>query len=65
VLDHLPERDQGAVKMRLRKAWASESYALALDGLNVFAGELERSYPGAAASLREGPRSPASGSRGV
>jgi transposase-like protein len=54
VLDHLPERDQGAVKMRLRTAWASENYELALDGLKLLASELERTYPGAAASLREG-----------
>jgi transposase-like protein len=54
VLDHLPDRDQGAVKLRLRKAWASPDYALALDGLNLLADELDRAYPGAAASLREG-----------
>ena len=54
MLDHLPERDQGQVKMRLRTAWASEDHELALDGLRLLAGELERSYPGAAASLREG-----------
>jgi putative transposase len=54
VLDHLPERDQGAVKMRLRTAWASENYELALDGLKLLASELEHTYPGAAASLREG-----------
>lgn len=54
VLDHLPERDQSAVKLRLRKAWASENHALALDGLKLLADELDRTYPGAAASLREG-----------
>ncbi len=54
VLDHLPGRDQPAVKLRLRRAWASENYALALDGLRSLAGELDRSHPGAAASLREG-----------
>ncbi len=54
VLEHLPERDRPAVKMRLRKAWASENYELALDGLRLLAGELDRSHPGAAASLREG-----------
>ncbi len=54
VLEHLPERDRPPVKARLRKAWASEDYELALDGLNLLAGELDRSYPGAAASLREG-----------
>jgi putative transposase len=54
VLDHLPERDRAAVKARLRRAWASDHYALALDGLRTLAGELERSHPGAAASLTEG-----------
>jgi putative transposase len=54
VLDHLPERDQPAVKLRMRRAWASENYALALDGLMALADELDRSHPGAAASLREG-----------
>jgi putative transposase len=54
VLDHLSERDQPAVKLRLRRAWASENYALALDGLRLLADELEHAYPGAAASLREG-----------
>ena len=54
VLDHLPERDRPAVKMRLRRAWASDDHALALDGLRVLADELERTHPGAASSLREG-----------
>ncbi len=54
VLDHLPERDRPAVKTRLRNAWASDNHALALDGLRVLAAELERSHPGAAASLGEG-----------
>ena len=55
VLDHLPERDRPLVKTRLRKAWASENHQQAFDGLRLLAGELERSHPGAAASLREGP----------
>jgi putative transposase len=54
VLDHLPERDRPTVRTRLRKAWASDNHALALDGLHLLAGELDRSHPGAAASLREG-----------
>jgi putative transposase len=54
VLDHLPERDRPLVKARLRKAWASENHQLALEGLALLAGELERSHPGAASSLREG-----------
>jgi putative transposase len=54
VLDHLPERDRPAVKARLRRAWASDNHALALDGLRTLACELEHSHPGAAASLTEG-----------
>jgi putative transposase len=54
VLDHLPERDRPTVKTRLRRAWASDNHALALDDLRTLASELERSHPGAAASLREG-----------
>jgi putative transposase len=54
VLDHLPERDRPAVKRRLRRAWASEDHDRALEELKTLAGELERSHPGAASSLREG-----------
>ena len=54
VLDHLPERERPAVKQRLRRAWALEEHPRALDQLRLLAGELERSYPGAAGSLREG-----------
>jgi transposase-like protein len=54
VLDHLPERDRATVKRRLRQAWKLSDHASALDRLQVLAGELERSHPGAAASLREG-----------
>jgi putative transposase len=54
VLDHLPERDRPAVKRRLRRAWAQSDHQRALDELRLLAGELDRSHPGAAASLREG-----------
>jgi putative transposase len=54
VLDHLPERDRAAVKRRLRAAWALDDHAAALEPLQILAGELERSHPGAAASLHEG-----------
>ena len=54
VLEHLPERDRPAIKTRLRRAWATDDHTLALDGLQALAGELERSHPGAASSLREG-----------
>jgi transposase-like protein len=54
VLDHLPERDRPTVKRRLRSAWKLTDHASALERLGVLAGELERTHPGAAASLREG-----------
>ncbi len=54
VLDHLPERDRATVKRRLREAWALEHHDRALDRLQALGVELERTPPGAAASLREG-----------
>jgi len=54
VTDHLPERDRPTVKQRLRRAWALDDHTRALDQLRRLAGELDRSYPGAAGSLREG-----------
>jgi hypothetical protein len=54
VLDHLPERDRPVVRRRLRRAWAQTDHARALDELRLLATELERSHPGAAASLPEG-----------
>jgi len=54
VCDHLPERDRPAVKKRLRSAWKLDDHAVALERLRALAGELDRSHPGAAGSLREG-----------
>ena len=54
VLDHLPERDRSSVRQRLRRAWVLEDHARALDQLCQLARELDRGYPGAAGSLREG-----------
>jgi putative transposase len=54
VLDHLADRDRDLVKRRLRRAWAESDYERALEQLTTLAGELDRSHPGAAASLREG-----------
>jgi len=39
VLDHLPERDRPAVKQRLRRAWAHDDHARALDQLRQLASE--------------------------
>ena len=41
------------MKLRLRRAWALDDHGRALDQLRTLARELDRSYPGAAASLRE------------
>ena len=54
VLEHLPERDRPAIKRRLRRAWADSDHQRALSELRALAAELDRSHPGAAASLREG-----------
>ena len=54
VLEHLPERDRPAIKRRLRRAWADSDHERALSELRALAAELDRSHPGAAASLREG-----------
>ena len=54
VTEHLPERDRAGVRRRLRGAWEDHDHARALDRLEALAAELERSHPGAAASLREG-----------
>jgi putative transposase len=54
VLDHLPERDRPAVKRRLRATWKLSDHQAASERLQTLAGELARSHPGAASSLREG-----------
>ena len=54
VMGHLAERDRPAVKARLRRAWAESDHARALQQLELLAGELDRTHPGAAGSLREG-----------
>jgi transposase-like protein len=54
VLGHLAERDRPLVRRKLRQAWALDDHDAARERLHALAGELERSHPGAAASLREG-----------
>jgi putative transposase len=54
LLEHLAERDRPAVKRRLRRAWKQDDHERALDELRLLASELDRTHPGAAASLREG-----------
>lgn len=54
VCDLLPERDRPAVLAKIRGAWALKDADLAEQRLELLASELERTWPDAAASLREG-----------
>jgi len=54
VCDLLPERDRDQVRARMRAAWSLTDADLAEQRLQLLAGELERTWPDAAASLREG-----------
>jgi putative transposase len=54
VCDLLPERDRPQVLARIRGAWALKDPNLAEQRLELLASELDRSWPDAAASLREG-----------
>jgi putative transposase len=54
VCDLLPERDRDPVRARMRAAWSLTDADLAEQRLQLLAGELERTWPDAAASLAEG-----------
>jgi transposase-like protein len=54
VTDLLPERDRDQVRARMRAAWSLTDPELAEQRLQLLAGELDRTWPDAAASLREG-----------
>ena len=54
VTDLLPERDRDSVRARMRAAWSLSDPELAEQRLQLLASELERSWPDAAGSLREG-----------
>ena len=54
VCDLLPERDRDQIRAQIRAAWALTDPELARQRLELLAGELDRSWPDAAASLREG-----------
>ena len=54
VTDLLPERDRPAVLARIRGAWALSDPELAGQRLELLASELDRTWPDAAGSLREG-----------
>ena len=54
VTDLLPERDRPMILARIRGAWALTNQLLAEERLELRASELDRTWPDAAASLREG-----------
>ena len=54
VCDLLPERDRPAILARIRGAWALKDPEEAEQQLELLASELQRSWPDAATSLREG-----------
>jgi putative transposase len=54
VCDLLPERDRDQVRARMRAAWSLTDADLAEQRLQLLVGELEKTWPDAAASLREG-----------
>jgi putative transposase len=54
VQDRLPQKLRSVVTKRMRTAYHAETALGAQAELETLAGELERTYPGAAASLREG-----------
>ena len=54
VSDLLAERDRDTVRARLRAAWALTDVDLARQRLELLASELDRTWPDAASSLREG-----------
>jgi len=54
VCDLLPERDRDQVRSRIRAAWSLSDAELAKQRLELLASELDRTWPDAAGSLREG-----------
>lgn len=54
VLGHLPDAERDWVRRKLREAWACDDADDAQAALERLTRSLQRSHPGAAASLREG-----------
>jgi transposase-like protein len=54
VTDLLPERDRPAILAKIRGAWSLDNPDLAQERLERLASELDRTWPDAAGSLREG-----------
>jgi putative transposase len=53
IRDHLPQRLRGPVEAKMRKAYHADSALDAQAQLEALAGELDKTHPGAADSLRE------------
>src|SRR5207245_129238 len=58
VTDLLPERDRPQILGKIRGAWALDNADLAQERLERLASELDRTWPDAAGSLREGLAEP-------
>ena len=54
VVDLLPEQDRDRVRSQIRAAWLLTDHRLARQRLELLASELDRTWPDAAGSLREG-----------
>jgi putative transposase len=54
VTDLLPEHDRPQILIQIRGAWALTDHHLARERLELLASELDRTWPDAAVSLREG-----------
>ena len=54
VADHLPDKLRPMVTSRMRRAYHADSALAAEAALTALAAELDKTHPGAAASLREG-----------
>ena len=54
MADHLPEKLRSTATSRMRRAYHADSALAAEAELTALAAELDRTHPGAAASLREG-----------
>jgi putative transposase len=54
VTDLLPDRDRDQLRARMRAAWSLTDPLLARQRLELLASELDRTWPDAAGSLREG-----------
>ncbi|MCL6577290.1 transposase [Kyrpidia sp.] len=54
ILERLPEKPRDWVKRQLRGTWRQETEKESLVAPRRLAAQLEKAYPGTAASLREG-----------